>query len=61
MVKADGSRSRGCEFEPRHRRQDGCNCSCAITMFNEKNKNKGNQMGHTKKIFKIFFCVKTQQ
>jgi hypothetical protein len=50
VVRAEDSRPRGRGFESR-RILDGCKrfASCYIK---EKLKNKGSQMGHTKKIFK---------
>jgi hypothetical protein len=53
VVKADSSRSRGHGFEPQHRILDGCKrCQLFHNIIHENNKNKGSQMGHTKKILK---------
>jgi hypothetical protein len=46
VVKADDSSSRGCEFEPRHRILDGWKL---LQTNNDNNRNKGSQMGHSKK------------
>ncbi len=54
MVKADGSWPKGCGFQPQHRILDGCKRFARAISLKEKLKNKGSQMGHTKKnIFKI--------
>ncbi len=45
VVKANDSSSRGCEFEPRHRILDGWK----LLQTNDNNRNKGSQMGHSKK------------
>jgi hypothetical protein len=50
VVKADDSQSRDCGFEPRRRILDGMQAKLAIAL--KINRNKGSQMGHTKKIFK---------
>jgi hypothetical protein len=53
VVKADGSRSRGHGFEPRHLRLDGCKqCQLFYNIIHKNNENIGCQMGHTKKIKK---------
>ncbi len=51
VVKADGSRSRGRGFKPRHCILDGCK-RCQLLHKPKNNENKGSRMGHTKKIFK---------
>jgi hypothetical protein len=43
---ADGSQSRVCESEPRHRIRDECK-----RLHKHTQKNKGSRMGQTKKIF----------
>jgi hypothetical protein len=54
VVKADGSWPKGCGFQPQHRILDGCKRFARAISLKEKLKNKGSQMGHTKKnIFKI--------
>ncbi len=50
MVKADDLQSRGCGFEPRRRILDGMQAKLAIAL--KIKRNKGSQMGHTKKILK---------
>ncbi len=50
MVQADDSQSRYCGFEPQPRILDGMQAKLAITL--KIKRNKGSQMGHTKKIFK---------
>ncbi len=47
VVKADDSQSRGCGFEPRRRILDGMQAKLAIAL--KIKRNKGSQMGHTKK------------
>ncbi len=50
VVKADDLQSRGCGFEPRRRILDGMQAKLAIAL--KIKRNKGSQMGHTKKNIK---------
>ncbi len=53
MVKGEDSQLSGCGFESWHRILDGCK-RCQLLQL-KINENKGSQMGHTKKIFKMAF------
>ncbi len=48
VVKGEDSQLGGCGFEPRRRILDGVS---KASFYNGKKRNKGSQMGHTKKIF----------
>ncbi len=50
MVRVEDSRPRGRGFKSQHRILDGYK-QFASYYIKEKLKNKGSQMGHTKKIF----------
>jgi hypothetical protein len=47
VVKAEDSHLSGCGFEPRHRIVEGV----SEASYHTGKRNKGSQMGHTKKIF----------